>query len=153
MSQLSHCGRTFAAAAIIACAAATVSAPALAKSDGFITQGVESRDGAWPWQVRLFDGADDPSGFCGGSIIDERWVLTAAHCVEGGFKPVVGYGANTLGELRRVEVEATFVHPDYTPEAEEYADMALLKLASPVPADLLSSCPTRPSIRTLTTWR
>jgi len=33
----------------------------------------------WPWQVHLRKWG---SGFCGGSIINERWILTAAHCVD-----------------------------------------------------------------------
>ena len=39
----------------------------------------------YPWQVSLqisFDGSSW-SHTCGGSIIDEKWVITAAHCVEG----------------------------------------------------------------------
>lgn len=42
--------------------------------------GVEAAAHSWPWSVALlrFD-----SYFCGGSLIDEEWVLTAAHCVYG----------------------------------------------------------------------
>lgn len=134
MSHFLSRSRTLLAAALTACAVAT---SAQAASDSFITQGIESKDGAWPWQVRLFDGPQDPAGFCGGSLIDERWVLTAAHCVEGGYIPMVGYGANTLNELTRVAVEAVFIHPNYSPEAEEYGDVALLKLAEAVPAQYL----------------
>ncbi|MCB1473340.1 MAG: serine protease [Rhodobiaceae bacterium] len=137
MSQHSTVGRKIIAAAFAACTLVALSAPAGAKSDGFITQGIKSVDGAWPWQVRLFDGPDDPAGFCGGSLIDERWVLTAAHCVEGGYIPMVGYGGNTLAGLKRVAVDSVTVHPDYSPEAAEYGDVALLKLAEPVPAKLL----------------
>jgi len=137
MSQHFKTGRKFLAAAIAAFAAATIAAPANAASDSFITEGIKSADGAWPWQVRLFDGPQDPMGFCGGSLIDERWVLTAAHCVEGGYIPMVGYGANNLANLSRVGVEAVFIHPDYSLEAEEYGDVALLKLAEPVPSELL----------------
>ena len=34
----------------------------------------------WPWQVGL-QSLDDDFIFCGGSLIDREWVLTAAHCI------------------------------------------------------------------------
>ncbi len=37
----------------------------------------------YPWQVSLRNVVLGLSHFCGGSIIDDVWVLTAAHCVDG----------------------------------------------------------------------
>ena len=46
-----------------------------------IVGGVDASISDYPWQVAL----TSPSGygFCGGSIINDSWVLTAAHCVSG----------------------------------------------------------------------
>ncbi|XP_065776497.1 chymotrypsinogen A isoform X2 [Muntiacus reevesi] len=43
-----------------------------------IVNGEEAVPGSWPWQVSL----QDKTGFhfCGGSLINENWVVTAAHC-------------------------------------------------------------------------
>lgn len=57
-----------------------------------------------PWQVALYD-----NGYfiCGGSIISADWVLTAAHCVEGGGRFAVRAGssyANRGGQIRRARL-------------------------------------------------
>jgi len=42
---------------------------------GGVTTGVNE----WPWQAALMYGSQQ---FCGGSLINDRYVLTAAHCTE-----------------------------------------------------------------------
>ena len=44
-----------------------------------IVGGVEAKPNSWPWIARLI--IDQQFG-CGGTIIDEKTILTAAHCVE-----------------------------------------------------------------------
>ena len=44
-----------------------------------IVGGVIAEEGTYPWQVRL---ELDGWGSCGGAIIDDRWVMTAAHCCD-----------------------------------------------------------------------
>ena len=44
----------------------------------YIINGDVAKPGAWPWHVQVL-----VNGFyiCGGSLIRENWVLTAAHCL------------------------------------------------------------------------
>lgn len=46
--------------------------------DPRVVGGVASNPGAWPWLIALYQ---DGIFHCGGVILSEQWVLTAAHCV------------------------------------------------------------------------
>ena len=44
---------------------------------GRIVNGKDAELGAYPWMVAILKGGD---AWCGGSIINENWVITAGHC-------------------------------------------------------------------------
>jgi PKD repeat protein len=84
-----------------------------------------------PWQVALIDA--EGYQFCGGSIIDSHWVLTAAHCVEGATPEEMGiaYGMELLTDDNRKElgVEAIILHSSYDPQTSEN-DIALIRVSN-----------------------
>ncbi|XP_053735135.1 coagulation factor IXa [Synchiropus splendidus] len=93
--------------------------------------------GEIPWQVAL---VANPSGrlFCGGTILSERWVVTAAHCFaveKGSFWVRVGeYDIHEKEDTEQDhEVQKTFFHPSYNTSISVYNhDIALLYLATPI---------------------
>ncbi|XP_043983131.1 coagulation factor IXa [Gambusia affinis] len=93
--------------------------------------------GEIPWQVGLIA---KPSGqlFCGGSILSERWVITAAHClkeVTGSFSVRVGEHNTQITEGREQDYEVLeeHAHPRYNATLDTYNhDIALLYLKDPI---------------------
>jgi secreted trypsin-like serine protease len=102
----------------------------------YIVGGEPAPEGSWPWQVRLFDGAEDWGGYCGGSLIADEWVLTAADCVyydDGQLDLTidVGYGSVYRSKLVRVAATKVIPHPAYDGTSIEN-DVALIRLSAPV---------------------
>lgn len=112
-----------------------------------IVGGKETSIQNWPWQVGL-QSPHDGSIFCGGSLLNKEWVITAAHCIHDfvgkkrgcvdpdpkrQFKVVLGES-----DLKKVEGHETYsyvssicIHQKYNDQTMDY-DIALLHLRKAV---------------------
>uniref|UniRef100_A0A8C3V0T4 Coagulation factor IX n=1 Tax=Catharus ustulatus TaxID=91951 RepID=A0A8C3V0T4_CATUS len=102
-----------------------------------VVGGEDSVKGGVPWQVLLVSG--EGLGFCGGSIINEKWVVTAAHCLKPGYTDnltvVAGEHDVTSDDHteQRRRVVRLLPHPTYDASVNEYHnDIALLELEQPL---------------------
>jgi trypsin len=93
-----------------------------------------------PWMVQLrINGATFPNEqFCGGTLLTSRFVLTAAHCVDGlpasSLQVVAGlHDRRSLTAAQVRSVRAFAVHPSFV-RATLVNDLALVELSSPVTA-------------------
>lgn len=99
---------------------------------GQIVGGEDAEQCEWKWQVGLTRDSSRSMPFCGGMLVSEDWVLTAAHCVSaadfyvvlGDWKPLAR--SNYVQKIRAAEV---YQHPQYSSGFSH--DYALVRLERP----------------------
>ncbi|XP_021924195.1 uncharacterized protein LOC110831956 [Zootermopsis nevadensis] len=104
------------------------------REEGRVVGGQASEPAAWPWVVALYR---DGEFHCGGVLLDEVWVMTAAHCVDGFSKH---YFEVQAGMLRRfsfspAEQTQTVLHivlHDHYDRSDMKNDLALMQLKNPL---------------------
>lgn len=117
-----------------------------ARPSARIVGGYQQNISQAPWQVSIgwWGSSSLNNHFCGGSIIGDRWVLTAAHCMfdpETG-KPEAGALMITIGSTRLSSAQShnrykftfadnVYLHPQYRTSGFDH-DIALIELATPM---------------------
>ncbi|XP_071978923.1 serine protease 33-like [Engystomops pustulosus] len=100
-----------------------------------IVGGTDAAEGAWPWQASILFGG---SPVCGGSLISNQWVLSAAHCFDSSPSPsdysvyLGGYKLDILtANGLEAKVDNLILHPQYRGPGES-GDIALVHLSRPI---------------------
>ncbi|XP_060245078.1 transmembrane protease serine 6 isoform X1 [Meriones unguiculatus] len=102
-----------------------------------IVGGAVSSEGEWPWQASL---QIRGRHICGGALIADRWVMTAAHCFHEDSMASPRLWTVFLGKMRQnarwpgevsFKVSRLFLHPYHEEDSHDY-DVALLQLDHPV---------------------
>lgn len=98
-----------------------------------IVGGSEAEPGQYPHQVSLRTGVQVRHHICGGSIISDRWVITAAHCVSTVVANlVIVAGAHHISEDGvTYKLNQSIVHENYNRSSLEN-DIALLQTTRPI---------------------
>ncbi|XP_044284610.1 coagulation factor X isoform X1 [Varanus komodoensis] len=96
-----------------------------------IVNGTDCKLGECPWQALLLN--DNGDGFCGGTILSQIYVLTAAHCInQTTIKVLVGEVNTAMRKSGTLHsVDKVYVHHKFVPETYDF-DIALIKLREPI---------------------
>lgn len=108
---------------------------------GKIVGGTKVEAGHYPWQVSLWN-KKAKKHFCGGSLVSERWIVTAAHCVTvsgilvSDIEVRLGKLFTNKAEPSREQIvspDRIVIHHQYDSARADYdADIALIHLKSDV---------------------
>uniref|UniRef100_A0A3P9PJC4 trypsin n=1 Tax=Poecilia reticulata TaxID=8081 RepID=A0A3P9PJC4_POERE len=129
---------------------------AAAALDDKIVGGYQCEAHSQPWQASLNIGYH----FCGGSLINDQWIISAAHCCP--YSQIAILGENHIwmheGTEQFMAVDAIYWHESYDYQTFDY-DIMLMKLAHPVaineyvkPVALPKACPSPGDMCMVSGW-
>ncbi|XP_044739396.1 chymotrypsin BII-like [Chrysoperla carnea] len=102
--------------------------------EGRIIGGKQAALGQFPWQVAISFKTSQGTFFCGGALISDQWVLTAAHCVKGAtvFSIRLGTTYSSGGSESGVQTisSTSAIHHENYNERTLNNDIAVIKLSS-----------------------
>lgn len=115
------------------------------RATGLVIGGTESTRGQWPWLVALFQAASNKY-FCGSTLLSNRHLLTAAHCMQQKYHSEPQKPNEIVAYLGRYDLMKAFergsqiaypikilIHDDWNYYTERYdADIALIFLENDV---------------------
>ena len=91
-----------------------------------------------PWQISIQFRGIDGAHYCGGSVLDSKTIVTAAHCTdksaEDYSKWTIRAGDTNKMEGQRIQIAQVIIHPDWDPEMIRN-DIAIIKLSEPLTLD------------------
>lgn len=133
----------------------------------FVVGGQDVFPGEYPWQVQITSGKNQIHR-CGGSILNDEWVLTVAHCVynnagtlRGGL--MIRVGAHDISKIdanvvQEFSTDTIVPHPDYD-NSTYINDIALIKLKGSIefsdyvqPIQIATATPQTGAIAYVTGW-
>ncbi|XP_018424271.1 PREDICTED: chymotrypsin-C-like [Nanorana parkeri] len=113
--------------------------PAVNPKVSRVVNGEDTVPKSWPWQISLqYQGSSGAWGHtCGGTLISDTWVLTAAHCISSSnvYRVFLGkYSLQTADEEGSIAIspEKIIVHERWNSFLIQN-DIALIKLSKPAP--------------------
>ncbi|XP_012520557.1 PREDICTED: trypsin-like [Propithecus coquereli] len=106
---------------------AAVAFPTNNDDDDKIVGGYTCQEGSVPYQASLYSGYH----FCGGSLINEQWVVSAAHCYKSQIQVRLGEHniEVTEGNEQFINAAKSITHPKYKSSTLDN-DIMLIKLSS-----------------------
>ncbi|XP_062549413.1 brachyurin-like [Armigeres subalbatus] len=108
------------------------------RPEGRIVGGYFATPGQFPYQVVVIANFPEGGALCGGSVLSQNYILTAAHCVDlanGGTVILGAHDRTDISEAGQVRIPFTAAginyHPSWDPSLIRY-DIATVRLLTPV---------------------